>query len=199
MERIYPDKFDSNMVRAITEIPNEPEKVLLGLNRFPGVQVDRLPVSADIQNKLRRRMLEIRESVGHLPLALIICHAGISRSQVVSRWLFDNNLATVGRPNLDLEAGDVIGCGYEYLEDYGLGINDNGLSIVPDRPGSVDAVILNFAVTPDRTGDRRTLTQFALILETLLKQGLQPKKPLSVIWLEGDEDAFEKGFLPPST
>lgn len=192
-ERIYPEE-DWRKISAITDIPTGPEDLLLSLRRFSNITVDRIPLENSTPQDLKQKMEAIKITIGQIPLTAVLCHAGGYRSPLVAKYLYDEDLASLSMANIDRFTGEIIGRGYDYLKVYGLGINEDGISIHPKESEPIDVLVLNYAMTWHRRGDRATMTKIALMLEQSLQNGIEFKNPLSLVWLEGNEDAFEKWF-----
>lgn len=186
---------DWRKVQAITRVTDGPERLLFGLSRFPQVSVDRLVVNNSAYADLKSRIDNITDKIGEIPFTSVFCRAGIYRSKVLAEALVDDNIILPSFTNVNRYNGEVIGSGIDFLELHGLTCEPWGFKFHPSDNRYTEALILAYSNDMELSGDRRAITQVAMMLDQGLQTGMELFNPLSVIWLDGDEDAI-KGWFP---
>lgn len=196
---------DWKKIGEICQDQDGPERAILGLGKFPDVSVTRILVSESTPQSLVSTITELGVE---RPMAMILCNAGVCRSQLVAEYLTRKHkgLVHLTRANVDDE-GEVKGCGNRYLDHHDLAVSGKGLFIDHDELtvyknvairteglGPIDLLVLCFAPEHERIGDRGTLTRVASILQEQMEAIGRMEYPLHIIWLEGTEDDFEKWF-----
>lgn len=186
MERFF--TYDESQFE---ETQHDPEKILLSLDRFPNVTVDRLIVPEITYGDLQRRVRTVGASLNRKPLTMALCNAGISRSRLIASHLVADNLVDLSILNGG-GSGVVKGLGYQDL--LGFGFSESGVfDGFFDQP--LDLILLNFAAhLPERFGDKQALTQIASTLERGMTTVNSLTTPLSIILLQGIEDDFRRWF-----
>jgi hypothetical protein len=193
MERVLFN--DRKRINAITSSPDGPESLIFGLRRFPFVSVDKLTVLDSTYQDLQGKMRLVGAELGHQPLTAVFCNAGLYRSKLIARHLREDQLVELSKANLTPRAAEVVGRGKEFISYAGLGFSDQGLVVYDNDPRTLEALVLTLA---DQFGSRETLTKIAAILDQGLPSVTKPRTPLSIIWLNGDEDSYDK-WLPNQT
>jgi hypothetical protein len=181
---------DLEKIRAITNVPDGPKNLLLGLNRFPSVSVTRLKVRDGSYNDLRNRMEVVSDEIGEIPFAGVVCRAGIYRSNEVAQALVDDNTVVLSWVNSYKGKLRKRGYGISDLELHGLSYSPRGFKLHPDDRRYFEALVLAYSQEVELTRERESLTKVAMMLEQGLSTRMDLFNPLAIIWLDGIEDDF---------
>lgn len=180
------------------------DPLVLGVSKFPNVQLDKIDVPSTQFTDLTQRIQAIQDELGRPPVAAVFCSQGIYRSRVVASKLHESGLVKLSRFNwrredvwLGREKGYVsskeempLGAGIRAWESCYLGIADNGglvHEIYPDEP--IDLLVLALS----SEGNREGLAKVASYFETRMPETAQ-ERPAYLIWLNTTEDELDIWF-----
>ena len=173
--------------------PGVPEGLFSGLERFPNITTDRIPVGQSSYSDFKNKLDTLSKSLGRKPNLAVLCHSGIYRSEAIAQQLLKDGTANITRTSFDPPRPEVEkGIAVRDLMWAKPKIDEEGFSAMPYLSPS-DVLVL--ALSADLTGNRSSVSQFSQILGAALEKS-SVKPPLSVIWLDGTEEEFEK-WLPP--